>query len=173
MQPYSGSPLLSICPGTLPLSCPFPCVFQPVLHHTTSKSLSNYPVIHSKPYSPLLFSLMPSIKSHFETTGWTPSPSFSTLWVYTSWWKLCKGAIREAPQIFCFLPCGRIRRLCHLVAPQHARWNIWTHYISTLLIGRLIVQTWLWLRCTVKLNQHLPPVSLRLPDDRKVVAVWN
>lgn len=91
---------------------PFPSYPTLHCHHTTSKSLSNYPVIHSKPYSPLLFPLMTSIKSHRETTGWTQEPSFSILWVYTSWWNLCGGTITQPPLIFSFLPCGTVKLLC-------------------------------------------------------------
>lgn len=101
MYPKSSSTKLpGICPGILPLFFLFSFKHKPALHYTTSKSLSNYPVIHSKPSSPLLSPLMTSIKSNCETTGWTPEPSFSILWVYTSWSKLCGQTIIEAPLIF-------------------------------------------------------------------------
>lgn len=101
MYPKSSSTKLpGICPGILPLFFLFSFKHKPALHYTTSKSLSNYPVIHSKPSSLLLSPLMTSIKSNCETTGWTPEPSFSILWVYTSWSKLCGQTIIEAPLIF-------------------------------------------------------------------------
>lgn len=64
-----------------------------MLLHTTSKSLSNYPVIHSKPFFLLVFPLMTFIKSLCETTSCTPKPGFSILWVCASWSKLCGRTI--------------------------------------------------------------------------------
>lgn len=107
--------LPGICPGILPLFLLFPSIFKPVLHRTTSKSLSNYPVIHSKPYSPLLFPLMTSIKSNCETTGWTPKPIFffHSVGVHQLVDVMWRNYYRTSSDLLSFLACGTTKLLCY------------------------------------------------------------